>query len=407
MSVSTAKTLNRIFSSPAWMLLLVLGLLALIACFLIRGKKKAIPIITCVLSLCLFLITLGIEGSAGQVIRQQAGSDPVMIKQDTPEFSRDTMFSLRIYEPWFYESLHYTLKNDGTLIVQYFNTELGREKLSDEKMEKIREIFSPEKVWSMDIGEEDDMTDGVRRYIVLYDSGENEIEIGGYELRGGDGFNSYFSHLYKLVQDDYTKQWSDLLDECARDQTTYGERYLNGSGDGQSGGDADPTPTPQASSGEPEMGIEYSYWLRLDRIPGESYEVDADDISYELVDYGNYISVYITNKGSKDVSIGGEYRLQRLIDGEYKDIEDDMNLKYGDVHVQDMPLIVMYDDLNGVELPLADEDGTFVIGAGQRVLANFLTLRYRIFDSPEYTGDYRLIYGDVVIDFKLFCDVVC
>ena len=281
MSVSTAKTLNSIFSSPAWMLLPVLGLLALIACFFIRGKKKVIPIITCVLSLCLFLLTLGIKGSAGQVICQQ------------------------------------------------------------------------------------------------------------------------------VVQDDYTKQWSDLLDECARDQTTYRDRYLNGSGDGQSGGDADPTPTPQASSGEPEMGIEYSYWLRLDQIPGESYEVDIDDISYELVDYDNYISVYITNKGSKDVSIGGEYRLQRLIDGKYTDIEDDMNLKYGDVHVQDMPLIVMYDDLNGVELPLADEDGTFVIGAGQRVLANFLTLRHRIFDSPEYTGDYRLIYGDVVIDFKLFCDVVC
>ena len=51
MSVNTARTLNSIFSNPAWKLLLVAGFLALIACFFIKGKKKAIPIVGCVLRL--------------------------------------------------------------------------------------------------------------------------------------------------------------------------------------------------------------------------------------------------------------------------------------------------------------------------------------------------------------------
>ena len=149
------------------------------------------------------------------------------VKENLPEFSENTMFTLRIYEPWFYESLHYTLQNDGTLIVLYYDTELGREKLSDEKMEEIRNFFSPEEVYTMDVGKEADRTDGTQRYIILYDSDENEIKIGGYELEGGDDFDGYFHILYQMLEDDYTKQWSDKLDECMQDSTTYGERYLN------------------------------------------------------------------------------------------------------------------------------------------------------------------------------------
>ena len=150
--------------------------------------------------------------------------------EDPPEFSENTLFTLRVYEPWIYESLHYTLQKDGTLIVLYYSTELGRETLPEEKMEEIREVFSPEKVYSMDIGREDERTDGTSRYIILYDSDENEISIGGYELEGGDHFNRYFDKLYELVQDDYTKQWSDKLDECARDGVTYRDRYLTEEG---------------------------------------------------------------------------------------------------------------------------------------------------------------------------------
>ncbi len=93
-------------------------------------------------------------------------------------------------------------------------------------MEEIRKVFSPEKVYSVDVGNENDRTDGTSRYIVLYDSDENEITIGGYELDGGDHFNRYFDKLYELAQDGYTKQWSEKIDECIRDGVTFGERYL-------------------------------------------------------------------------------------------------------------------------------------------------------------------------------------
>ena len=230
MSLNTLKILNNVFSNPTWKLLLVVGLLAFIACFIVKGKKKAIPIVICVASIGIYSVTAGIAGRADRMIGRMAGQDPVRIsdgREDKVEFSENTLFTLRVYEPWIYESLHYTLQNDGTLIVLYYSTELGREKLSEEKMKQIRKVFSPEKVYSMNIGKEDDRTDGTSRYIVLYDSDENQIEIGGYELKGGDHFNSYFDKLYELVQDDFTKQWSDKVDECIRDNTTYGERYLN------------------------------------------------------------------------------------------------------------------------------------------------------------------------------------
>ena len=84
-----------------------------------------------------------------------------------------------------------------------------------------------EKVYKMNVGKEDERTDGTSRYIILYDSNGNEIEIGGYELKGGDRFNSYFYDLYALMEDDYTKQFSDILDECNRECTTYRDKYMN------------------------------------------------------------------------------------------------------------------------------------------------------------------------------------
>jgi hypothetical protein len=77
MSVNTARMLNRIFSNTAWKLLLVMGLLAFIACFFIKGKKRTIPIVVCILSLCLYLVTAVINGRANHLINQQAGQEPV------------------------------------------------------------------------------------------------------------------------------------------------------------------------------------------------------------------------------------------------------------------------------------------------------------------------------------------
>ena len=75
MSINTARMLNRIFSNTAWKLLLVIGLAAFIACFFIKGKKRAIPIIVCILSLCLYLVTAVICGRANHLISQQAGQE--------------------------------------------------------------------------------------------------------------------------------------------------------------------------------------------------------------------------------------------------------------------------------------------------------------------------------------------
>ena len=77
MSVNTARMLNSIFSAPAWKLLLVVGLLALIACFIIKGKKRAVPVVICIVSVCLYIVTAGIRGYAGHLISGQAGQEPV------------------------------------------------------------------------------------------------------------------------------------------------------------------------------------------------------------------------------------------------------------------------------------------------------------------------------------------
>lgn len=71
------------------------------------------------------------------------------------------MFTLKVSESWIYESLGYTLKSDGTLIVLYRGNEIGREQLSEERMNEIRKLFSPSKVYNMNVGKEDEnMTDG-------------------------------------------------------------------------------------------------------------------------------------------------------------------------------------------------------------------------------------------------------
>ena len=81
MSENTATMLIRILSNPAWKLLLVMGMLAFIACFFIKGKKRAIPIVISVLSLCLFIVSAVISRSAENLIMHQAGTDPEEVVQ--------------------------------------------------------------------------------------------------------------------------------------------------------------------------------------------------------------------------------------------------------------------------------------------------------------------------------------
>lgn len=150
----------------------------------------------------------------------------IVKKKNTPKFSEDKLFSLRIYEPWIYESLHYTVLTDGTLIVEYYGNELDREQLPKERMDEIHKLFDASKVYNMDVGKEDDMTDGVTTYIVLYDENDNEIQIGGYEMTGKK-YNDLWWDLYELCEDDFTKVWSDRLDECFDSSPSFRELYID------------------------------------------------------------------------------------------------------------------------------------------------------------------------------------
>ena len=145
---------------------------------------------------------------------------------DLPEFSDETMFTLYQSQPWIYETPNLTLKSDGTLIVLSKMTEIGREQISEEKMEDVKKLFNPEKVYTMDVGREDERTDGTSSYIILYDKDGNEIKIGGYELEGGDGFKSYFTKLYNLLQDEYTLAFHNDMMQCSSEGKSYWETYV-------------------------------------------------------------------------------------------------------------------------------------------------------------------------------------
>ena len=164
--------------------------------------------------------------------------------------------------------------------------------------------------------------------------------------------------------------------------------------------------TPTESS---DMGVEYSYWLRLDN--SKEYMEEYDGLTIQVRDYDNYLDVVVTNHGTETKTFGGEYGVYRNENGEYSEIPDDMNLIHGGVHVQDMERLQAYDitndTANETEIEINPEDNRITIEPGQKIRIKFLTMIYRIFDSPEYEGDYRLIYGDMSIDFSLIIDIVC
>ena len=74
---------------------------------------------------------------------------------------------------------------------------------------------------------------------------------------------------------------------------------------------------------------------------------------------------------------------------------------------RDMQRVILHNEEDDSEIALASDDEQFVIAPGQKIKAEFLTMIYPIFDDPSCEGEYRLIYGDAEIEFKLFCDVVC
>lgn len=153
---------------------------------------------------------------------------------------------------------------------------------------------------------------------------------------------------------------------------------------------------------EPHMSIDYRYGMFLNTEAGTRiFETEQDGVNYSMISWGRYLRVVITNNRSDSVRIGGEYKLQRMIDGNFVDIDDTVNICYGGTYVSEMPVIkVTYED-DGNEIVV--DNNEFTIDPGQTIEAQFITMQYVIDDSPESDGKYRFIYGDAVIDFELIC----
>ena len=79
MGVNEARLLYRFFSGPVWPVIFAIGVIALIAAFFVKGKKKYLAIAVAAVSVFAYLISVSISSSANSVIIGQAGTDPVLI----------------------------------------------------------------------------------------------------------------------------------------------------------------------------------------------------------------------------------------------------------------------------------------------------------------------------------------
>ena len=124
------------------------------------------------------------------------------------------------------------------------------------------------------------------------------------------------------------------------------------------------------------------------------FETEQDGVNYRMISWGRYLRVAITNNSNESVRIGGEYKLQRMIDGNFTDIDDSRNICYGGTYVSEMPVIKLTNEGDGNEIVV--DNNEFTIDPGQTIEAQFITMQYAIDDSPEFDGEYRFIYGDAV-----------
>lgn len=156
---------------------------------------------------------------------------------------------------------------------------------------------------------------------------------------------------------------------------------------------------------EPVDGVTYTPWLRLD---DDAYVVEQSEVTYTINDFGNYLIVYLESHSEEEKTINTDYRVERKINDEYVEVErGNVNLIYAGTHVNHMTPVIARDWSQDEHVELEITDGSIIVQPGQRVRIDFLMLNHSIFDSEEYEGDYRLIFDDVVIDFKLYLDFVC
>ena len=170
------------------------------------------------------------------------------------------------------------------------------------------------------------------------------------------------------------------------------------------------TPAGSSSSGgtssapsDPVDGVQYSYFLRLPM--SMNYEADDNGLHINVFSFDNYIYTEITNNGSKPRDLGGKYIIQHEENGNFSELaRDSVNLMYGSTYVQDMPHVLMYEK-DRTPIDLDSDEAVFTLAPGESIYVNFMAMDHGIWETPEYAGNYRLIYSGLQVDFEVICDV--
>ncbi|MBR3341361.1 MAG: hypothetical protein IKG30_07050 [Clostridiales bacterium] len=154
-----------------------------------------------------------------------------------------------------------------------------------------------------------------------------------------------------------------------------------------------------------ETDIVKSYFLRLPAYDEkyDEYSCEKDGVKYTLTNFGDYFELEIINRSEETRTIGGDYKLQKLDNGVFRDLPTVENNGF----YNSFPRVVLYDvkyDSEKTEISLGSYNDTFDIEPFQKINANLLSLPYNLLASGEYAGEYRLIYGDAVIDFNIELD---
>ena len=141
----------------------------------------------------------------------------------------------------------------------------------------------------------------------------------------------------------------------------------------------------------------------------ESYSFEKDDVIYELYNYyDGYLYISIINTGDENKIVGGSRYICELKDGVCVDSGRRVrNSSLNGVMIKDFPPVTIQDVTELANNPNAEwqetpvielkENETFEIGAGQFFDVRIMASDFDSFDS----GNFRLYYGEAVIDFKM------
>ena len=150
-----------------------------------------------------------------------------------------------------------------------------------------------------------------------------------------------------------------------------------------------------------DADIVKSYYLELPAYEEYTYRIDG--VQYRLLNFDNYFELEIINKSDDPKTIGGDYKLQKLDNGVYRDLPTVENNEYFNSFPRVILSEVKYDS-EEIEIVLGSDNDTFEIEPFQKIHAKLLSLPYNLIATGEYAGEYRLIYGNAVMDFNIELD---